>query len=84
MSSNKNSEFYRKLIQSVKNQRNNNNKPEPKKVDIKKSNTDEDQLTKYVLNNGYSVFVLIKNVIIFQESNRRNSKSGYKDCSYQS
>lgn len=67
MSNNKNSEFYRKLIQSVKNQRNNNNKQETKKVDIKKSDSDEDLLTKYVLNIVFSVFVLIKNVFFSGE-----------------
>ena len=64
MSSNKNSEFYRKLIQSVKNQRNNNNKQEIKKVETKKSNSEQDLLTRYVLNIVSSLFVLIKNVFL--------------------
>lgn len=62
MSSTKNSEFYRKLIQSVKNQRSKDNKQETKKVDTKKSNPEEDVLTRYVVNIVYSVFVVIKNV----------------------
>lgn len=62
MSSRKNSEFYRKLIQSVKNQRSKDNKQETKKVDTKKSNPEEDVLTRYVVNIVYSVFVVIKNV----------------------